>query len=190
MDLSVEEIQLLETLRSLHSKLREKTFAKYSRINPFNEDLFDWKERGRYWTGKDGVTIYNSTTVLGDVDIGANTWIGPYCSLDGTAGIQIGSYCSISLGVQILTHDTVKYCLSGGEEDYEYAPVVIGDRCFIGTYAIILKGVKIGTRCVIAAGAVVTKDVPDNSIVAGVPASRIGQTIVDKSNRVTLSLEK
>jgi len=46
----------------------------------------------------------------------------------------------------------------------------IGDLTFIGTGAIILPGVKIGNNCIIAAGSVVTKDVPDYSLVAGVPA--------------------
>jgi acetyltransferase-like isoleucine patch superfamily enzyme len=175
MDLNADEAKLLQTLRQLQLKLRDNTYDKYHRINPFYEDIFDWKERGNYWTGLDNVTIYNSTTVVGDVDIGSHTWIGPFCSLDGTAGIRIGNYCSISLGVQILTHDSVRWCLSGGEESYEYAPVTVGDRCFIGSHAVILKGVNIGEGCIIGAGAVVTKDVPKNTIVAGVPAKSIGK---------------
>lgn len=188
MDLTKDEQLLLETLRSLHEKLRQNTKDKYQRINPFIEDLFGWEERGRYWTGKDGITIYNSTTVLGDVAIGHNTWIGPYCSLDGSAGIKIGEYCSISLGVQILTHDTVRWCLSGGGATYEYAPVEIGDRCFVGTHSVILKGVTIGSCCVVGAGAVVTKNVPSNSIVAGVPARRIGCVSIGEDGKVLLSM--
>lgn len=183
MDLTIEEKQLLTTLRSLHGKLRDEIFAKYQRINPFYEDLFDWKERGRYWTGLDGVTIYNSATLVGDVKIGADTWIGPYCSLDGTAGLRIGSYCSIAVGVQILTHDSVRWCLSGGAEPYEYAPVDIGDRCFVGSHAVILKGVTIGDCCVIGAGAVVTTDVPSHTVVAGVPAKVIGRVEFDIEGR-------
>ncbi len=190
MDLTEKEELLLDELRSLHRKLRQNTKDKYQRINPFYEDLFDWEERGKYWSGKDEVTIYNSTTVLGNVDIGQKTWIGPYCSLDGTGGIKIGSYCSISLGAQILTHDTVKWCLAGGEASYEYAPVTIGDRCFIGTHAVILKGVTIGDGSVIGAGAVVTHDVPEGSIVAGVPARRIGTVSKDESGEVMLLMDK
>lgn len=189
MDLSDEEKRLLDTLRSLHGKLRDHTRSTYRRINPFYEDLFDWKERGKHWTGKDGITIYNSTTVNGEVDIGENTWIGPFCSLDGSAGIRIGRACSISAGTQILTHDTVRWCLSGGVEPYDYAPVSIGDRCFIGTHAVILKGVTIGNACVVGAGAVVTADVPSNTIVAGVPARRIGCTITREGERVRLVMD-
>ena len=48
--------------------------------------------------------------------------------------------------------------------------VRIGDNCWIGAGAIILPGVEIGNGCVVAAGSVVTRDVPDNVMVAGVPA--------------------
>jgi serine acetyltransferase len=49
-------------------------------------------------------------------------------------------------------------------------PISVGDYVYIGTRSIILPGVHIGNNCIIAAGAVVTKDVPDNSVVGGVPA--------------------
>jgi maltose O-acetyltransferase len=54
-------------------------------------------------------------------------------------------------------------------------PVTIGDDVWIGGNAVILPGVTIGNNCVVAAGAVVTKDVPANSLVAGVPARIIKQ---------------
>jgi acetyltransferase-like isoleucine patch superfamily enzyme len=54
------------------------------------------------------------------------------------------------------------------------APVVIGDRVWVGTRAVILKGVTIGDGAVVAAGAVVNKDVPAHSVVAGGPARVVG----------------
>lgn len=178
MDLSDKQKRLLSELRELHRTLRKNTAQKYHRINPFCEDLFDWKERGHFWTDSKNVTIYNSTTVAGDVKIGENTWVGPFCSLDGTGGLEIGCYCSISAGCQIVTHDTVRWAISGGTEPYEYAPVSIGDCCFVGSHAIVTKGVQIGDHCVIGAGAVVTKHVPSCAIVGGVPAKVIGQVVV------------
>jgi acetyltransferase-like isoleucine patch superfamily enzyme len=53
---------------------------------------------------------------------------------------------------------------------HKQAPVRIGDGCWIGARAMILPGVTIGKRVLVAAGAVVTRDVPDDSLVAGNPA--------------------
>lgn len=52
-------------------------------------------------------------------------------------------------------------------------PVVIRRKAWIGAGAIILPGVTVGENAIVAAGAVVTKDVPDNTIVAGVPAKTL-----------------
>lgn len=52
-------------------------------------------------------------------------------------------------------------------------PVTIGNDVWIGGNVVILPGIKIGNNVVVAAGAVVTKDVPDNCVVAGVPARKI-----------------
>lgn len=56
-------------------------------------------------------------------------------------------------------------------------PVVIGDDVWIGTRAIILRGVRVGDHSIVAAGAVVTKDVPDWSVVGGNPAKVIGSRL-------------
>lgn len=53
------------------------------------------------------------------------------------------------------------------------APVFIGHDSWIGARAIILPGITIGNYCVVAAGSVVTKDIPDYTVVAGIPARPI-----------------
>jgi acetyltransferase-like isoleucine patch superfamily enzyme len=182
---------LWQELKELQKALSCYTKKKYNRINPFNEDLFNWKERGAYWLGEDkDVTLYNSTFVTGDVSIGENSWIGPFCTLDGTGGLSIGSFCSISLGCQLLTHDTVKWALSGGKAEYEYASTKIGSYCFLGSYVVVLKGVTVGDHCLIGAGAVVDKDMPDNSIAVGVPAQRIGKVEITRKGEVKLIFNK
>ena len=50
-------------------------------------------------------------------------------------------------------------------------PITIGDNCWFGANVSVLQGVTIGNGCVIAAGSVVTKDVSENCLVAGVPAT-------------------
>lgn len=174
-----ELINLYEKLNLLYRKLREHTTTKYNRINPFSEDLFDWKERGAYLFGKDkNITVYNTCTITGEVSVGKNTWIGPFSSLDGGGGLSIGDNCSISAGVHILTHDTAKWALSGGTHPYEYESTRIGNFCFIGVGATITKGVTIGNHCLIGSGAVVTKDIPNNSIALGIPARILGRVIL------------
>lgn len=179
---------LLERLRLLHYKIRDYTKKKYNRSNPFNEDLFDWKEKGNFHGSKNS-TIYDSATIMGDVKLGDNVWIGPFCLVDGTGGLKIGNFCDISTGVKIYTHDTVKRSLSGGKCGIEHAPVSIGDCSFIGTDAVILKGVKIGKHCIVAANSLVNKSFLDNSIIAGVPAKKIGEVVI-KGNDVNLKYYK
>ena len=178
----IELEKLYTDLNKLKEKLDNLTLDKFKRINPFIENLFDWKQKGeKLFPGKN-ITIYDTCSLVGDIEIGENTWVGPYTAIDGGGGVKIGSNCSISANVNIVSHDTVKWALSGGKHPYEYAPIEIGDNCFIGTGAFIGKGVKIGNQCLIGAGAVVTKDIPDNSIALGVPATIKGKVIFENGN--------
>lgn len=171
---------LLLELRKLATGLREHTKGTYNRVNPWYEDVMPWKERGEFCAGAgSNVTVYNSTTVSGDVEIGQDSWIGPFCSLDGgTVGLKIGRNCSISAACHILTHDTAKWALSMGRHPYEYARTEIGDGCFIGSSSVITKGVILGRSCLVGAGSVVTKSFGDCSIIAGVPARQIGRVVI------------
>jgi acetyltransferase-like isoleucine patch superfamily enzyme len=170
---------LHKELVELKKILDDQTQEKYKRINPFSENLIDWKDKAKQWFGEDkNITIYDSTTLVGDIKIGENTWIGPFCSLDGSGGLKIGKNCSISAGTHIQTHDAAKWSLSGAKSDYEYKPVKIGNNCFIGVNCVIVAGVSIGTRCLVAAGSVVTKNFDKSTIVAGVPAKEIGKVLL------------
>lgn len=86
--------------------------------------------------------------------------------------IVIGDNVSITADVSILTHD---FCSSVFRQKYfDFVPgrskVVIGNNVYIGQKAMILRGVTIGDNVIIAAGSVVSKDIPSDSVVAGVPA--------------------
>jgi acetyltransferase-like isoleucine patch superfamily enzyme len=178
---------LRRDLQDLGRRLRDETYARHRRFNPVSEDLADWQERGRAWLGEDrGVTVYDSSTLIGDVAIGDGTWVGPFTLLDGSGGLVIGHHCSISTGAQLLSHDTVAWALSGGRAATEHSPTIIGDCCFIGTHAIVVRGVSIGDQCLVAAGAVVVEDVAPRSIVAGVPAQVIGRVETAADGDVTL----
>jgi acetyltransferase-like isoleucine patch superfamily enzyme len=53
------------------------------------------------------------------------------------------------------------------------APIKIGKKVWIGAGAVVLPGVTVGENVIVAAGAVVSKDVPDNTVVGGIPARTI-----------------
>lgn len=106
--------------------------------------------------------------------IGRNTGIsgGTICA---AVSVKIGNECLI--GANVVIADTDFHPLNPlgrrySENSLEIGaePVEIEDNVFIGTGAIILKGVRVGKNSVIGAGSVVTKDVPPDSIVAGNPA--------------------
>lgn len=85
--------------------------------------------------------------------------------------ITIGNNVFITNGCQFITHDGGTLILRKEVPDLELtAPISVGNDVYIGLNCTILPGVRIGNRCIIGAGSVVTKDIPDNSVAAGVPA--------------------
>lgn len=173
----------------LYEQLRSDMRARWQRDLPLQELLTDRWERARSLGFGDRASIYQESYVYGDVTVGEMTWIGPYTLLDGSGGLSIGSYCCISAGVHIYTHDTVKWALSGGRAEYERAPVVIEDCCYLGGQAVIAKGVRIGCHALIGANAFVNRDVADHSIVVGSPARVVGHVVVAAEGTVTLVYE-
>lgn len=112
-----------------------------------------------------------------NISIGQGTIIGDHVTLDGRASLTIGSHVDIASQVMIFNS---KHNVHSVDFHPIEKPVKIGDYVFIGPQAIIMPGITIAKGAIIAAAAVVTKDVPEKTIVGGVPAKEIGKRQVKK----------
>lgn len=113
---------------------------------------------------------YGSNIYLAD-----NVYMNFDCVFLDVCDITVGKNTLFGPGVHVYaaTHPLDPVVRRNGLESGK--PVIIGEDCWIGGKAIICPGVKIGNGVTVAAGAVVTKDIPDNVLVAGVPAKIIKQ---------------
>jgi acetyltransferase-like isoleucine patch superfamily enzyme len=88
--------------------------------------------------------------------------------------VTLGDNVYITAGVQFVTHDGGTLILRKDYPDLEWtAPITVGNDVYLGVRTIVLPGVTIGDRCIVGAGSVVTRDVPPNTVVAGIPARPI-----------------
>ena len=129
---------------------------------------------------------------------GGKITLGDYCKLGGgdvincVTCVSVGNYTAIADNVYISDNNNHpvnpnyrKYMRMVGDDESRlwkhsaFAPVIIGDNCWIGRNVSIMKGVTIGDNCVIAANSVVTKSIPSNCIAAGNPAKVVKTDIQD-----------
>lgn len=122
----------------------------------------------------------NGVHIYGGISWGTEPWI-----------ITLGNNVHLTDGIRFLTHDGGTLLFREQIPDLEITkPIIIGNNVYIGNNVIILPGVTIGNNVVIGAGAVVSKNIPDNSVAAGVPA-RVVKNIddyIEKLKRESLHL--
>jgi len=144
------------------------------------------------------------------IDIGADTIVSRNCILSCKGGsIRIGR--NVSMGINSLVHavagsDVVvgddaaiaafTYLIGGGnyrterldiafkeQGDYSRGGVVVEDGVWIGSHVQVLDGVRVGAHSILAAGAVVNRDVPEYSVVGGVPARVIRSRLEERPSQ-------
>lgn len=154
---AVKGCQALEAIDATDTAAKQKAIRKlFGKVgeNPNVLTGFHCDNGLNIEVGDEFLANYNVTILdIAKVTMGNNVWIGP--------GTLIA---------------TVNHPLNPAERRKHLGiakPVHIGNDVWIGGNATILPGVTIGNNVVVAAGAVVTKDVPDNTLVGGVPAKKI-----------------
>lgn len=121
----------------------------------------------------DDVNLYDGVTFYLDapnarIEIGDKTGFNRDVKIMARDRIKLGSDCAVGWEVQIMDDDGHEINGRRGS-----APVIIGDHVWIGSRAMIMKGVTVGDGAVIAAGSVVTRDVAAGSLVGGAPAREL-----------------
>ncbi|GAA3653094.1 acyltransferase [Microbacterium marinilacus] len=115
--------------------------------------------------------IYRGTEILGPVDIGDDVFVNRDAYI--RPGVRLGDRVNLGPFVRLITdtHEIGGHDKRAGAVRHD--PIVVGAGTWIGAAATVVAGVTIGAGCIVAAGAVVTSDVPDDTLVGGVPATRI-----------------
>lgn len=102
--------------------------------------------------------------------LGENVFMNYDCIMLDGGYIRIGKHTLIGPHCQFYTPQHPMDYVERREEKETTYPITIGEDCWLGGNVVVCPGVTIGNRCIIAAGSVVTKDIPDDSLAAGVPA--------------------
>lgn len=115
-----------------------------------------------------------------NLTFGEDVFVNMGCRFQDAGGITIGDGSLIGHGT---TLTTLNHAVDPARRaDMVPAPVVTGRRVWLGASVTVVPGVTIGDGAVVGAGAVVTRDVPDDTIVAGVPARVIRTTGFEASS--------
>lgn len=112
-----------------------------------------------------------------NISIGDGSLINRYVMLDDRTDLMIGDFVMVAAGVTIETHTHPfdDFSVPIAQAGRSGRPVTVGDNCVLGYNTVVMAGVNIGYRCIVGANSVVTKDVPDYTVVGGVPAKPIGE---------------
>ena len=127
-----------------------------------------------YWRNR-GAEIGENCQIWASASLGSEPYL-----------VRIGNHVRLTDNVKITTHDGGVWVVRNMYESYRdvdiFKRVTIGDNVHIGPNVCIMPGVSIGSNVIVGCGAIVTKDIPDGSVAAGVPA-RVISSVADYLSR-------
>jgi maltose O-acetyltransferase len=146
-----------------HGRVRRCSQIEIGSYNAFTEGCWLWPDNQNY----EGVRIR----------IGNRNYFNRNLMIDACGLVEIGNQNMVGPDVYITdSNHSFGSGLAPNEQPMVAGKVKIGNRCWIGAKAVILKDVELGDGCVVGAGAVVTRSVAPGSVVAGVPAQSLPQS--------------
>ena len=121
----------------------------------------------------------------GEVSIGAKSVLGQECTISAFQHVSIGRECIVADRVMLIDfdHGVVEVERPIRQQGIYKRDVDVGHNVWVGYGACILRGVTVGNNAVIGTSAVLTTDVPDNAVVAGIPARVIRMRDAPKTFR-------
>ncbi len=117
--------------------------------------------------------IHNAWEDYSHLEIGDETYFGKGVFFDLKDKVSIGNHVTVSMQVSIITHLDVGNSPLKSQLPSSHAPVRFEDGSYLGARVTVLQGVTLGRESAVAAGALVREDVPERTLVAGVPANVI-----------------
>ena len=154
----------------------EEEFERFTRYCCLSDNREDNLRRARLLGFGDDVQIAPGAVVrIGSNRIGAGSFIGLYCYLNGDVrigrNVLIGPHCSLPAGNHRFDPETRSFAVKRDAP----RPITVDDGSWLGSGCTVTNGVTIGCANLICANSVVTRDTPDFAIMAGTPARQIGR---------------
>lgn len=151
---------------------QEKVQFRINHTMPGTDEYQELIHRLFSEVGEGSRIVAPMTIVHGDkVRIGRNAIIMPNSLMMASGTITIEDNVQVAAYVKLISNNHDPY----DRMVLTCRPVVLKRNCWIGAGAVILPGVTVGENSIVGAGSVVTKDVPDNTVVAGNPAKFVKQ---------------
>jgi acetyltransferase-like isoleucine patch superfamily enzyme len=144
-------------------RCRRLTQIQIGEFNSFTQGCWLWPVDAPF----DGIRI----------SIGSHNYFNRNLMIDACGSVEIGDRNMFGPDIYITdSNHTFREGIAPHQLPMDVGKVRIGNHCWIGAGAIILKNVELGDGCVVGAGTVVTKSFPSGSVIAGVPAKLIRQS--------------